>query len=56
MMFHNANYDGLKTLLDENPSFAKVRSADGRGPLFWAYEYSQPRMASLLSFKGAEYK
>ena len=55
-LISSANYDGLKTLLDDNPSFAKVRSADGRGPLFWAYEYSQPRMASLLSFKGADTK
>ena len=24
------------------------------GPLFWAYEYTQPRMVSLLSIKGAD--
>lgn len=55
-LISSGNYDGLKKLLDENPSFAKVRSADGRGPLFWAYEYSQPRMTSLLSLKGADTK
>ncbi len=55
-LISGADYDGLKELLDENPSFAKVRSADGRGPLFWAHEYTQPRMTSLLSLKGADTK
>ena len=34
---------GLKAILTGNPSAAKVRAEDGRGPLFWANEYVQGR-------------
>jgi hypothetical protein len=53
-LISGGQYDALKLLLEETPSLATVRSSDGRGPLFWAHEYSQKKMASLLAFNGAD--
>ena len=33
-LISGGKYDELKGLLDENPSYAKVRSADGRGKCY----------------------
>jgi len=33
--------DGLKQLLFRNPESIHLRAKDGRGPLFWAYEYNK---------------
>ena len=46
--------DELETFLEENSGAALVRSKDGRGPLFWAYEYSQAHAVALLVSQGAE--
>ena len=55
-LISGAKYEQLKELLDEDPKIAKTRAADGRGPLFWAHEYSQMKMVSLLVLKGADSK
>lgn len=36
-----------------NPAFATQRAADGRGPLWWAYEFKAPRIHALLKHLGA---
>eukprot|EP00934_Nitzschia_sp_Nitz4_P004414 Nitzschia sp. Nitz4//scaffold7_size249615//54853//57987//NITZ4_001153-RA/size249615-processed-gene-0.182-mRNA-1//-1//CDS//3329558370//4404//frame0 len=38
--------------LSEFPNLAYVRSADGRGPLWWAHEYNRPRMVDILKRMG----
>jgi hypothetical protein len=53
-LISDGQYDALKVLLGETPSLATVRSSDGRGPLFWAHEYSQQKMVSLLILNGAD--
>jgi hypothetical protein len=56
--FHNiissGNIDAFVSLLKLEPESAKVRSADGRGPLFWAFEYNMLDMQSLLIQHGAD--
>eukprot|EP00499_Haloplacidia_sp_CaronLabIsolate_P007005 CAMPEP_0196779682 /NCGR_PEP_ID=MMETSP1104-20130614/6526_1 /TAXON_ID=33652 /ORGANISM="Cafeteria sp., Strain Caron Lab Isolate" /LENGTH=366 /DNA_ID=CAMNT_0042149865 /DNA_START=1 /DNA_END=1101 /DNA_ORIENTATION=- len=44
----------LERLLDENAARARLRSEDGRGPLFWAHEYGQEAMVELLVRHGAD--
>ena len=44
----------LQSILDEDASRAKLRSADGRGPLFWAREYGRARIAAKLVAAGAD--
>lgn len=39
-------------LLQEHPELAHIRSADGRGPLFWSHEYSRPKMIDILKQLG----
>jgi len=44
---------GLTSILRENPSVVYMRSGDGRGPLWWAYEYGRASMIQLLKDMGA---
>ena len=44
---------GLQVLLGDYPSLIRLRSSDGRGPLFWAYEFSYRQIAKLLEDSGA---
>ena len=46
--------DDLKQWIDHAPSIVKMRSEDGRGPLWWAYEYDRPDMVHLLVENGAD--
>jgi len=43
----------LREMIKSSKDVARIRSADGRGALFWAYEYNQPQMVSLLKANGA---
>jgi len=38
--------------LREYPEMAHVRSADGRGPMWWAHEYKRPKFAEVLKRLG----
>ena len=38
----------LQSILDEDASRAKLRSADGRGPLFWAHEAGNEEAMKIL--------
>lgn len=49
----SGNVEELKSLLESNPELAIIRSSDGRGPLWWAYEYQQPDMVQILMDAGA---
>jgi hypothetical protein len=49
----NGETGELESLLTDDPSVVKVRSSDGRGPLWWAHEYQQPLMVQLLLEHGA---
>jgi hypothetical protein len=49
----SGNLEELKNLLESNQELATVRSGDGRGPLWWAYEYQQPEMVQVLLAAGA---
>ena len=50
----SGDMEALKTICDEDENNAKVRAADGRGPLFWAYEYKNEDAIALLEEKGAD--
>lgn len=39
-------------LVREAPELIHMRSADGRGPMWWAYEYKRPRMIELMKKLG----
>ena len=49
----DGDVDDLKSLLESNPEAAVARSGDGRGPLWWAYEYDKPEMVAALVAAGA---
>ena len=53
-LIHDNNLKGLAQVLDKSPDFAKIRSSDGRGPLFWAYEYKRTSMITKLITAGAD--
>ena len=42
----------LKSLLHEHPQVAHIRSEDGRGPMWWAYEYGRTNMIKILKQVG----
>ena len=44
----------LQALLKANPCAARSRAADGRGPLFWAYEYQLKQLAEAFTSAGAD--
>ena len=44
----------IRQMLNEDSSAAFVRSADGRGPLFWAYEFGHTEAIELLEQLGVD--
>ena len=44
----------INRMLQEDPSLALIRSADGRGPLFWAYEFGVSEAIEILEKLGAD--
>lgn len=44
--------DDLKLLFDQAPEAAHIRSEDGRGPMWWAYEYGRQEVVDLLKSRG----
>jgi dolichyl-diphosphooligosaccharide--protein glycosyltransferase len=42
----------LLEVLREYPEVAHIRSADGRGPMWWAHEYNRPKMIQYLKKLG----
>ena len=46
--------DELTKALDQDTNLVYLRSEDGRGPLFWAYEYERYDMVKVLLDRGAD--
>jgi len=53
-IIHAGQYDALAQLLDRDADLVKYRSKDGRGALWWAYEYGHDDMVDLLMAAGAD--
>jgi len=47
-LISSGNVEGLNRFYQSNPRWVTLRSADGRGALFWAYEYQQSKIISML--------
>jgi hypothetical protein len=47
------NHEELEGILATNPETANIRSSDGRGPLWWAYEIRDQAGVELLLAAGA---
>mmetsp|Transcript_41640 Transcript_41640/g.50670 ORF Transcript_41640/g.50670 Transcript_41640/m.50670 type:complete len:1014 (-) Transcript_41640:84-3125(-) len=45
----------LKNWIKEDPRVAYLRSGDGRGPMWWAYEYEREEIVKILLKKGVGY-
>merc|ERR1711959_595595 len=45
---------GLAELMKANPRVIHARAEDGRGPLFWAYEYGRATMIKTLEDAGVD--
>lgn len=52
-LISSGDLDELKKVLEANPEYATVRASDGRGPLFWAYEYGKKEIIDELVKAGA---
>ena len=55
-IIHTGDYESLEFVLESQPSYAHVRSKDGRGPMWWAHEHGRKRMVSLLKSLGVSEK
>ena len=45
----HSNVKAVTTAIDEDPCYAKMRAADGRGPLFWAHEFYNQKIIDALA-------
>lgn len=52
-LIHEDDVDQIKAVLKKDPGMAKIRSGDGRGPLWWAYEAGNEEVVKLLKKNGA---
>jgi len=50
----SGSLDDLAAWIKYAPSVVHMRSKDGRGPLWWAFEYDQPEMVQFLVANGAD--
>jgi hypothetical protein len=53
-MIHRGDYEGLSRLLEQDEDVVRYRSRDGRGALWWAYEFGHDDMVDLLVAHGAD--
>lgn len=49
------DFDAFKAYLKSDPSAAFLRSSDGRGPMWWAFENKRERFIKYLMKKGVSY-
>jgi hypothetical protein len=49
----SGNTEELRSILETGPDVSRARSSDGRGPLWWAYEYKREEMVQMLLDAGA---
>ena len=50
----NGDVDAVQAWLERDPDAVFMRSADGRGPLWWAKGAGQKKISKLLSKSGAQ--
>jgi len=50
----NNDLTSMRSLIDAAPTVVHTRSADGRGPLWWAYEFKREGMKTLLVKRGID--
>jgi len=50
----NNDLNTMRALITAAPMVVHVRSSDGRGPLWWAYEFKRESMKKLLLNRGAD--
>merc|ERR1711957_393135 len=53
-VIHAGDMAGLEELIKANPRMIHACAEDGRGPLFWAYEYGQDTIITLLEDAGVD--
>jgi len=51
-LINDGNIHSLQALLEKEPEMAFVRSQDGRGPMWWAFEANNQEVVKLLMEKG----
>jgi len=51
-LISNNQVDELRAWLDEDPTVAFVRSRDGRGPMWWAFEKRNDEITKMLMKAG----
>lgn len=49
---HNGNINAIESLLTQEPWWAFLRSADGRGPMWWAFEERNNEIVQFLMTLG----
>eukprot|EP01080_Neovahlkampfia_damariscottae_P008374 gene8374-199_t len=50
----DGNLNSIQDAIKNTPCLVHVRSEDGRGPLFWAYEFNKPDIINFLITNGCE--
>lgn len=55
-MIAKNSLEELETWLSEEPKMAFLRSSDGRGPMWWAYEFRNEAVVKMLIKAGVSYK
>ena len=55
-LINDNNIPELKEYLIANPLVAHMRSADGRGPMFWAHEFGREKIVKILRKIGVSEK
>ena len=50
----NNDLASMRALIDAAPTVVHARSSDGRGPLWWAYEFKREGMKQLLMKRGCD--
>ena len=50
----HGNVQAVKDSMRDDPCYAQMRAADGRGPLFWAHEFDNEAIISALRNAGAD--
>ena len=53
-MISRGQFAEIASVLREQPELAHIRSEDGRGPMWWAYEYKQKKLVQLLKKLGVD--
>ena len=54
-LINDGDIEGLASWLDAEPHKAFIRSVDGRGPMWWAFEKKNEAVVKLLMGKGVPY-